>query len=165
MIKQLVFVTESDIDWMYINSTIRAIYDVRDIRLDHVSMNGKNNYNKKNVVTKINKAKAGIDGESVVVYCYDTDDINANPNDAKFDKEITKHCKNNGYGLVWFCRDIEEVFLETRVEQNEKLREAKNYVRKIKSNPYQKTNICSTNKTNKNSNLLVVLKILTPNIN
>lgn len=157
MIKQLIFVTESDIDWLYINSTIRAIYDVQNIRLDYVSMDGKNKYNKKTVISKIDKAKRGINGESAVIYCYDTDDIDTNPNDLRFDKEITEYCNKNGYGLVWFCRDIEEVFTGNRVTKDIKRKTAENYVRNIKKKPYLKCRLNYCYKNNSNSNLKLIL--------
>lgn len=157
MIKQLIFVTESDIDWLYINSTIRAIYDVQNIRLDYVSMNGKNNYNKKTVISKVDKIKRGINGESVVIYCYDTDDIDTNPNDLRFDKEITEYCDKNGYGLVWFCRDIEEVFTGSRVTKEIKRKTAENYVRKIKEKPYSRIDIYSNDKNKNKSNIMLTI--------
>ena len=57
MIRSLVFVTESKNDWMYIQSTIKALYDISEIRLDNVSMNGKNNYNKNSIIYKTKEAK------------------------------------------------------------------------------------------------------------
>lgn len=150
--KQLIFVTESENDYMYISTYVRDNFDMGNIRLDNIPMNGKCNYKNQTVINKIKKKKSGFIGESVVIYCYDTDDIDTKSSDLKFDNEITEYCTKNNYGLIWFCRDVEEVFIGEQVEQNEKTKFAIEFVRKKEIS--KKANLYSEIKKKHNSNLV-----------
>ena len=47
-------------------------------------------------------------------------------------KEITRYCEDNGINLVWFCHDVEEVFLGHKVSDSQKVQEATTFRRKRK---------------------------------
>ncbi len=94
-------------------------------------MNGKNNYDSKSLIKKINRyINIYKNKESIVLYGYDTDDIDTNYDHKKYDQKISEFCTKNGYKLVYFCRDIEEVFLNKRVDnKNDKKKLAENFSR------------------------------------
>ena len=76
-------------------------------------MNGKNNYNKTKIINKINQfVKRNNNGDNVVFYCIDTDNINSDRQHFDFFKNVSNFCKANKYQLIWFCYDIENVFLK-----------------------------------------------------
>lgn len=41
-----------------------------------------------------------------------------------FLKNAKQYCEENGYGFVWFCRDIEQVYIGKQVEKSKKQKEA-----------------------------------------
>ena len=57
---------------------------------------------------------------SNVVYFIDTDKYDSNPEDQQLNSEIQAFCQQNGYKLIWFCRDVEEVFLHKMVDDSKK---------------------------------------------
>ena len=63
-------------------------------------------------------------GESKVIYCIDTDAYESNYEQKKELDDIKRFCEKNGYDLVWFCHDVEEVFLGKQVENSQKVKEA-----------------------------------------
>lgn len=42
----------------------------------------------------------------------------------EFLKEAKKYCKDRGYEFVWFCKDIEQVYIGKRVDDSQKKKEA-----------------------------------------
>ena len=108
---QLIFVLETNkkckSDWIYIKDTIEYFYniDANNIKFTQVYMDGKGNF--KNKQKEINKnidqyAKGASNGNSKVICCLDSDD----------------------YELIWFCKDIERVYLRKKVVKDEKKKEA-----------------------------------------
>lgn len=134
---------ESKSDWMYINETIKFFYKIDNsrIKLSPVYMRGKGNYAssrvKKEIESKIKQFMAGSKEESktIVLYAFDTDDFKSKPEDIVFLEEVRKYTSSKGYKLVWFCKDIEQVYLGRQIENHEKTKEAIRFVsnKKIKS--------------------------------
>lgn len=166
--KQIIFVVETNekkkTDDIYINKFIRSYYDLsnNDITIKFVHMCGKTNYKNKTVVTKINKLiNQNSKGENIVIYCFDTDRIDKEIDDLKFLKEVEEYCKNNLYDLIWFCYEIENVFLGKTISDENKVVEAVKYQRKevsyddklIKNLSIDK----NEKKTNNKSNIVLVL--------
>ena len=130
---QLIFVVESKktskSDWIYIKSTIEHFYqyDQAHIKLSPAYMGGKGNYKTKEKeisslvsqyrsVSKMNQTK--------VIYCFDCDDYDIKIEDASFLNEAYRYCEDRGYEFVWFCKNIEQVYLEKAVGDNQKTKEA-----------------------------------------
>ena len=62
--------------------------------------------------------------QSRVIYCFDCDNFDTNAEDENFLKNAKQYCEENGYGFVWFCRDIEQVYIGKQVEKSLKRTEA-----------------------------------------
>ncbi len=127
---QMIFCLEtnsrSNTDYIYIKETLNYLYQINNqIKINPVYMDGKNKYQTKGVLREIaQKIKAYTIGRSVVFYCVDTDDYDKNTEHAKEFHDIQQFCKNNGYKLIWFCHDIEEVFQGKKISDSQKVREA-----------------------------------------
>lgn len=81
--------------------------------VDFIDLKGKSHYDDGAVRAKIRKLRDKLHGTSPhgrvsVVYCLDTD--SAAKGSAQMNKAIAQYCDKNGFCLVWFDRDIEDVF-------------------------------------------------------
>ena len=132
---QLIFVVETNkkcnSDWIYIKDTIEHFYtyDRTQLKLSVVYLDGKGNYNTKKKENEINKfisqyCAASKTNQSSVICCFDCDDYDSQPDDLRFLQEAEKHCNDKGYRFVWFCKDIEQVYLGKKLEDNQKKKEA-----------------------------------------
>ncbi len=173
--KQLILVMETDkhskSDYMYLRSFIDHFFLIdQHTKICPVYLNGKRNYNNAGIIKIIKKEQklfydSFSDGLSHVVYCYDTDDLDFNQDDQNFDKQISEFCESNGYFLVFFCRDIEEVFSGSRINKSDKRKTAESFYRggKIKNIIIDKFK--SEKKRKTYSNLYLVLAKLLPEKN
>ena len=134
--KQLIIVNESNrqtkSDYMYIRSFIDHFFKVDQyIRLYPVYLNGKGNYDNRSIRKEIEtETKLFKQGITYVVYCLDTDNLESDPNASSFCKKLEEFCNRNGYYLVFFNRDIEEVFLGKRIDSSDKKKAAESFLRK-----------------------------------
>ena len=128
--KYLIFCVETDkvskIDNMYIDQAIKYRYEIgSNIKLIYIYLNGKGNYGSQKIINKINKTiKACNNNESIVIYCLDTDNYDSDPAIQKLNHDIEEFCESRHYFIIWFCKNIEEVFLHKRVEPADKKQEA-----------------------------------------
>lgn len=124
---QLIFVVETrkscNSDWIYIKETVDHFYQVDQAhtKLSVVYMDSKSTYNspktKKKIQEKISQFKPR---ESRVIYCFDCDDYDTKYDDQKFLEAAKQHCRDNGHDFVWFCKDIEHVYVGERVPDKKK---------------------------------------------
>ena len=130
---QLVFVVETNkkcnSDWIYIKDTVEHFYeyDRTQIKFSTVYMDGKGKYKskEKQVAQFVRQYSAMSNANhSKVLYCFDCDDYDSNPNDQKFLKEAKQYCDSKGYDFVWFCKDVEQVYIGKRVDDSQKKKEA-----------------------------------------
>ena len=164
---QIVLVMEADdksrTDYIYVKSILERKYNLSrrtDVKISPVFMGGKGNYNKKKVQNKINgviKQYQKI-GESFVIYCFDTDKYESNTADQTAITEEKQYCLENGYEFVWFCHDVEEVFLGKSVASGEKVAEAKKYITNNMVDKVKMNNLKSQVFTKGKSNLLLILE-------
>ena len=133
---QLIFVVETNkkcrSDWIYIKSALEKFYscDQAHVKLSVVYMDGRGNYAKReNDAQKLIKQYQATskNNESKVIYCFDCDQYDMNADDMEFLQTAQRFCKDKGYEYVWFCRDIESVFLEKKVSDKLKKREAETF--------------------------------------
>ena len=160
---QLIFVVESDeksqSDYLYIRAVLNNRYKIiknNDIKISSVFMGGKGNYNKKKTVNKINgfKRQYSKNGESYVIYCFDTDQFEIKHEDKTVLDKEKQYCKENGYDFVWFCHTVEEVFWGEVSAKADKTKKAILFSAKPKlQNVDLKSNMMRKGK----SNLMIVL--------
>ena len=130
---QLVFVVETNkkcnSDWIYIKDTIEHFYEYErtQVKFSPVYMDGKGKYkSKEKQVTQFVRQYSAMSkaNHSKVLYCFDCDDYDSNPDDQKFLKEAKQYCDSKGYDFVWFCKDVEQVYIGKRVDDSQKKKEA-----------------------------------------
>lgn len=124
----------ADTDSIYIMETIRYWYDLNNqVKISKIFMNTKSRYNSKDVLKEIDeKSKAFTIGETKVIYCIDTDQYEKNIEHEKEFNSISRYCEEKGYDLIWFCHDVEEVFLGKKIPDSQKVNEAAMFRRKKK---------------------------------
>lgn len=127
---QLIFCVETnkgaETDWVYIDETIKAKYKLSNqISLKKICMETKSKYNSRKVFKEIEeKTRRYTHGKTKVIYCIDTDAYESNYEQKQEFEDVKRFCAINGYDLIWFCHDVEEVFLGKQVENSQKVKEA-----------------------------------------
>ncbi len=165
--KVIVFCVETDkktaTDPKYIDKALQYFYeaDKYSFKPQWVYLNGKGNYNKRAVLKEIKEKIGPYKDTSEVVYCIDIDKQNANPEVQKINQDIIAFCESNNYKLVWFCKNIEEVFLGRSIPNTSKAREAKKFANLKNLGIASEKSLKAEKIGEKQSNLLVVMdKIL-----
>lgn len=130
---QLIFVVEANSkcksDWIYIKDTIERFYqyDQTRVKFSPVYMDGKGKYEKKEKeVFKLisqygSTSKAN---QTKTIYCFDCDDYDSKSEDLNFLNRAKKYCNEREADFVWFCKDIERVYLNKKVDKNHKKTES-----------------------------------------
>lgn len=149
----------ADTDSIYISETINYFYMLNNqIKISKVYMNTKSKYRSKDVLKEINKKiKAYTIGETKVIYCIDTDDYEKNIDHEKELNEIGRFCEENGYDLIWFCHNVEDVFLGKKISDSQKVHEAGVFRRKRKIEEIDFHALSSDTQRVHTSNILNVL--------
>ena len=150
---------KADTDSIYIAETIAPWYTLTNqIKNSKVYMNTKTRYRSKDVLKTIDTMrKAFTIGETRVIYCIDTDQYERNTEHAQQLEAIQHYCHENGYDLIWFCHDVEEVFCGQAVSDTEKVRTAAAFRRKKTIQEMQSGPLSSNVKRTGSSNILCVL--------
>ena len=165
---QLIFVVETKksckSDWIYIKDTIEHFYqyDPAHTKLSSVYMGGKGKYKnkEKEILSLISQYALGSkSNKSKVIYCFDCDDYDVKQEDSNFLKAVQQYCTDKKYDFVWFCKDIERVYLGKKVDDSQKKNEAEN-IKKNKLIRNADTNKLSVNNYVTNtSNIMRVLDV------
>ena len=138
---QLIFCVETKqickSDQIYIKKTIERFYpdDKGKIKLSWVFMDGRGNYTTAKIKKRLEKNKkefrtASPNNDSRVIMCFDCDDYDTKQEDRDFLSKAEKYCMDNKYDFVWFCKEIESVYLGKRVPDNMKCKEAEKFARR-----------------------------------
>lgn len=168
---QLIFVVETNktngSDWIYIKDTIDHFYkiDPAHVKLSTVYMDGKGNYRKKEreALRLVDVySKMASNNESKVIYCFDCDDYDIDPNDKKFLSEARMFCRKKGYEFVWFCKDIERVFIGKKVLNNEKKKRATVFKAQKRIRSINHDSLVASDYRENKSNILRVLDSFIP---
>lgn len=157
--------TQSKSDWMYIKSTIEHFYgrDNSNVKLSPIFMGGKGNYKTDKIRNKIRNLRKQYSvgtrtaNNTYVLLAVDCDECLKKYEDSQFIEDIRKYCKDNGYEFVWFCRDIEEVYLGKTVNDSDKKSMAEVFFSQKKIKRIDSARLKSSRMTPGNSNLMVVL--------
>ena len=166
--QQLIFVVETNkrcnSDWIYIKETIEHFYsyDRTQIKLSVVYMDGKGNYSsskkEKEIKSLISQySKASKVNKSKVIYCFDCDDYINNQDDAKFLEKAKQYCDSCGAEFVWFCKDIEEVYLGKSINDSQKKKESANFKAKKQINSVDSKKLSEDTYKIGTSNIMKVL--------
>ena len=154
---------KSNTDWQYIKKTIDYLLADKEsgCRFRALYMEGKNNYKSKPMIKSIKENSKKWKGDTEVVYCIDLDKYDINQNDYVFYNKLNDYCERNGYKLVYFCRDIEEVYLGKRVESSKKAQFASRFFKNGIIDQNLISRLSKDTKNKKTSNLLLVLSEIT----
>ena len=122
---------KANTDFVYIDRTIREYYIIdNEVKLQYEYLNSKRRYNSGKILKKINDTKKLVGKDNVfVVYFIDLDDYDISKEDSKLNDEIRKYCLKNNYEFVWFCKNVEEVFLGKSIPDSDKVKESKKFNR------------------------------------
>ena len=163
---QLIFVVETNkkcnSDWIYIKDTIEQFYeyDRTQLKLSVVYMDGKGKYKKKvkEIEKLISQYKAASKkNKSKVFYCFDCDEYDNRQEDGIFLEEARIFCGNNDYEFIWFCKDIEQVYIGKKVENSKKKKEAAMFKVKKQIVHINPKRLSETVYKNNTSNIIKVL--------
>lgn len=165
---QLIFVVETKkackSDWIYIKDTIERFYTYErtQVKFSVVYLDGKGNYS----TSKTNKAiktfisqysAASKTNRSSVICCFDCDDYNSQIEDMKFLEDAKKYCETKEYQFVWFCKDVEQVYIGKKVENHQKKKEAESFKERKLINTVDAQVLSATKYRGNTSNILRVL--------
>lgn len=118
---QLILVFEcnniSQTDYKYVKDLMDAKYVVKH-KITPIFAGGKNNLLSPSIIKKIENHKKDYD-KNIVILFTDVDSI-SDPTVVDINKKIVNMCLKNGYDLVWFNKDIEEVFIGKQISSKDK---------------------------------------------
>lgn len=163
---QLIFVVETNSkcksDWIYIKDTIERFYqyDRTQIKFSPVYMDGKGRYEKKEkeiIKLSAQYASTSRTNHSKTIYCFDCDDYDSQPDDLNFLNDIQQYCSDRGADFVWFCKDIERVYLGKKVERSQKKAESAAFKSKKLINNVNANKLSVTDYQTNTSNIMNVL--------
>ncbi|MBQ7890377.1 MAG: hypothetical protein IJ356_11510 [Erysipelotrichaceae bacterium] len=162
---QLIFVVETNkkckSDWIYIKDTIDCFYQYdQQVKLSVVYMDGKKKYKKKQkeILSLISQyCSRNKDNQSKVLFCFDCDDYDSNPEDNRFIEEVKEYCAANGYDFIWFCKDIECVYLGEKVDKKLKKKASESFKSNKMIQNVQVRNLSVDSFQDNTSNILNVL--------
>ena len=165
---QLIFAVETNkkcnSDWIYIKDTIEYFYSYErtQVKFSVVYMDGKGNYNSKKKEKEIKSltsqySSTSNTNRSRVIYCFDCDDYDSKMDDLKFLEEAKKYCDEHEYDFVWFCKDVEQVYIGKKVDDSQKKKEAATFKSKKQINSIDSKKLLMKNYRNNTSNIMNVL--------
>lgn len=120
--------SEDKTDAIYINEVIRKYFDVSDVNIQWITLGGKSNYKNKKIRDKIKSLsrmfESYANGKTVTIYFIDTDSTETQYIKGSFFSNLKDYVEENGYELVWFCKNAENVFLRKEPDSLENKTEA-----------------------------------------
>lgn len=125
--------SKSRSDIAYINKTIAHYFvNSKHVVIHFVCMDGKSKYQDAKVLREINKYRVRAVKQNAkfkVIYCFDTDKFELEKSQYRDNEKLVEYCRKNGYHSIWFCHDIEEVYLGKSVNAKEKVQKARKFGR------------------------------------
>lgn len=159
---QLILVVETnrkaDIDVGYLNEIIHYYYDLKnEVSIKYIYMEGKHNYNQRRVEKEIKRYCSMYSGKSHVIYVFDRDQHYKDIRDENFINDVCNYCDQEGYEIIWFVRNIEDVLHKKHVESNKKKEAMIAFKRTKQIQKVEARNLSSPNpRQSKTSNILYV---------
>ncbi len=148
---------KADTDWVYIRETIQQFYTDKNVRLRPIYMGTKMNLLQKKTQKEIGNCVKAYAGETAVVVCTDTDHYDTNPSQRDDNERIEALCAERNYRHIWFCRDIEEVYIGECVAKKDKVARAAAFRRNHGIAGRSKASLSQTSYSYGTSNILNVL--------
>ena len=112
---QLILVLETTAkaktDYIYIKSVFDYYYENRSVKLSPIYAKCKHELI--NQDKKIEREKSLYKGKSIVIICADFD-----REGEKINIDIIEYATKNNYQIIWFNRNIEEVFLHRAIDKD-----------------------------------------------
>lgn len=147
-------------DYKYIDATIKRFYvNDRKIVYRPIFLETKTKYNAKDKVKEIKDAIKKYPGETSVIYFIDEDDYDVSSETQILYNNIKSYCESNGYELVFFKKDVEDVYLGQSVTKDEKVKKAEEFTRKKLIESVNESNLRSEIHRQHTSNILNVLDL------
>lgn len=147
-------------DWVYIKETINKYYiSSNEIKITPRFLEGKGNYKAARTIKQIKTLTKEYSktGETIVIYCIDTDNIQVDQDQKREFYEIKDYCISKGYEFVWFCRDVEEVYWGKRIANSEKVIASSRFRSSNQLKKVDEKSLSSSRILVKRSNLLSIL--------
>ena len=163
---QLILVVETNekckSDWIYIKDTIEHFYQYNQAqtKFTPVYMDGKGKFKNKEreINTAISQyAHSNKANQSIVIYFFDCDKYDTKPEDAQFLIDAKLYCDTKAYDFVWFCKDIEQVYLGNSVADSQKKKTAASFKAKKGIKNIDKSKLLFNNYVVKTSCCLTIM--------
>ena len=154
--------SEDKTDVIYINEVIKKYFDLSDINVQWITLGGKTHYKDKKITNKIKSLtrmfESNTNGRTVTIFFIDTDSSKAEYKEGSFFYNLSKYIKDNGFELVWFCKNAENVFLHVEPDALEnKTKAAKEFAINNEIDKLDKNSLSKIAIELNCSNILVVL--------
>ncbi len=160
---QLIFCVESNrraaTDNIYIGETLKRAFKIDNtIKISYVNMGSRSKYKDKGVLREIReKIKQYKHGDSYVIYCIDTDQFEINAEQKRQYEDIQRFVYEQNYDLIWFCHDVEEVYLEKTIQDGEKKERAVEFVKRREIDKVDMRRLCAAKEKKSHSNIINVI--------
>ena len=144
----------------YIDTVLKYLYRVdSSVKLKYKYFNGKGGYNSSKVIKDITKDIGALKNNSSwdVVYFIDTDNYDSDSETSGLNEKVQEFCLKNGYKFVWFCRNIEEVFLHKKVDDANKIVSMGKFMAEKGLGKATLSSLSSKTMSAKRSNILLVM--------
>ena len=145
-------------DDTYIKETIKRFYPgMHNFTTKFIYIESKSAFNSKNVNRDI---KVYVSYSTVVgiIQCIDLDDYDTSIIAQNLNNKIEQYCQKKNYDLVWFCKNVEDVYyFNTRIEKNKKVIKAKQFIQNNMIETIDEKNLKSQIYSKGHSNILNVL--------
>lgn len=148
----------SNTDYVYITCTLERFYEhTKTIKYKPIYLESKSKYQDRKKQKEINNAKRAYSGETAVIYFIDMDEYSVRPEDKKLLDQIKDYCIEKGYDLVFFNKDIEDVYWRQQIPNTEKVEKAAQFRAKRIINNISIDAVSSTTISRHQSNILRIL--------
>lgn len=160
---QMIFCLETNkragTDYIYIREVLDYLYQIgNQVKITPIYMGTKTKYQATGVLKEIGqRTRQYIHGETKVIYCIDTDAYEKTVKHAKEFRDIKQFCEKNNFELIWFCHDIEEVFVGRQISDSQKVQTAKAFRLKHEVEKVSQEQLAQENLKPCASNILRVL--------
>lgn len=153
---------KADTDWVYIRETIERFYVSKGVRLRPIYMGTKMNLLQRKTQKEIESCVKAYTGETAVVVCTDTDHYDVDPSQRDDNEKVEAFCRERDYSHIWFCRDIEEVYIGRSAAKKDKVALAAAFRRNHEITKCCQKNLRQMTYAYGTSNILNVLDVLLP---